>query len=299
MGRGSGEGTSHLYTMTRDDLRAGRSPALVARCASRSARPAAVQDQRRLQEACSAGGGRKSQEFFSSSAGQWDRLRDDLFGERFHLAALAALADPRLGGRRPRLRNRSGQCGAGAVRRAGGRGRRVGGDAAGGARALGGADNVDLRRGELEALPIDDARLDVATLMLVLHHVPEPAGRWQKWRASSSRAAVCCWSTCCRTNARATASRWAMSGSVSLTNRCGGCWPTPASRYQNRAARRRTPRRRDPGSSSATARRQGGRRASRAFESTFNAKEMIRMATVTEKLHAFAAARLPAGNRSR
>src|SRR5262249_39117069 len=34
--------------------------------------------------------------------------------------------------------------------------------------------NVDLRRGDLEALPIDDARLDAATLMLVLHHVPEP-----------------------------------------------------------------------------------------------------------------------------
>src|SRR5436190_789989 len=35
-------------------------------------------------------------------------------------------------------------------------------------------DNVDLRRGELESLPIDDARLDAATMMLVLHHVPEP-----------------------------------------------------------------------------------------------------------------------------
>src|SRR5206468_8083595 len=35
-------------------------------------------------------------------------------------------------------------------------------------------DNIDLRRGELEALPIDDARLDVATLMMVLHHVPDP-----------------------------------------------------------------------------------------------------------------------------
>jgi ArsR family transcriptional regulator len=39
---------------------------------------------------------------------------------------------------------------------------------------LQGFDNVDLRRGELESLPIDDARLDAATLMLVLHHVPEP-----------------------------------------------------------------------------------------------------------------------------
>ncbi len=35
-------------------------------------------------------------------------------------------------------------------------------------------DNIDLRRGELESLPIDAARLDAATLMLVLHHVPEP-----------------------------------------------------------------------------------------------------------------------------
>ena len=54
--------------------------------------PAAAQDQRRLQAAL-AERRTKSQEFFSSSAGQWDRLRDELFGDRFHLAALAALAD--------------------------------------------------------------------------------------------------------------------------------------------------------------------------------------------------------------
>ena len=35
-------------------------------------------------------------------------------------------------------------------------------------------ENIELRRGEIEALPIDDARLDAATLMLVLHHVPQP-----------------------------------------------------------------------------------------------------------------------------
>jgi ArsR family transcriptional regulator len=40
---------------------------------------------------------------------------------------------------------------------------------------LQGLSNVDLRRGELEALPIDDARLDAAVMMLVLHHVPEPS----------------------------------------------------------------------------------------------------------------------------
>ena len=35
--------------------------------------------------------------------------------------------------------------------------------------------NVEVRRGELEALPIEDATLDAATLMLVLHHTPDPA----------------------------------------------------------------------------------------------------------------------------
>ena len=34
--------------------------------------------------------------------------------------------------------------------------------------------NVDIRRGELEALPIADEELDVAIMMLVLHHVPDP-----------------------------------------------------------------------------------------------------------------------------
>ncbi len=34
--------------------------------------------------------------------------------------------------------------------------------------------NVDVRRGELEALPIADEELDAATLLLVLHHVPDP-----------------------------------------------------------------------------------------------------------------------------
>ena len=32
-----------------------------------------------------------------------------------------------------------------------------------------------MRRGELEALPIQDGALDAATLLLVLHHLPDPA----------------------------------------------------------------------------------------------------------------------------
>src|SRR5690606_18961602 len=41
-------------------------------------------------------------------------------------------------------------------------------------RRLAGAGNVELRRGDLEALPIEDADLDAATLTLVLPYLPEP-----------------------------------------------------------------------------------------------------------------------------
>jgi ArsR family transcriptional regulator len=167
------EGTSHLYTMTRDDLdpSARRLWLLVREQVGSS--PAAAQDQRRLQ-ATLAERRTKSQEFFSSSAGQWDRLRDDLFGDRFHLAALAALAESSwtvgdLG------------CGTGQVSAALAPfvAHVVAVDASAAMlqaakKRLSRFDNVELRRGELEGLPIDDGRLDAATSMLVLHHVPEP-----------------------------------------------------------------------------------------------------------------------------
>jgi ArsR family transcriptional regulator len=40
---------------------------------------------------------------------------------------------------------------------------------------LGEAGNVELRRGALERLPLEDGCLDAAVLALVLHHVPDPA----------------------------------------------------------------------------------------------------------------------------
>src|SRR4029453_16318259 len=42
-------------------------------------------------------------------------------------------------------------------------------------RRLSSVENVELRRGSLEALPIDDSAVDVALMGLVLHHVPDPA----------------------------------------------------------------------------------------------------------------------------
>jgi ubiquinone/menaquinone biosynthesis C-methylase UbiE/DNA-binding transcriptional ArsR family regulator len=135
--------------------------------------PAAAQDGQRLRAALTLRR-TKSQEFFSSAAGQWDRLRDETFGDRFHLAALAAFADP--GWTVGDLGCGTGQVSAALapfVARVVG----VDGSAAmlqSAKRRLAGFNNVDLRRGDLEALPVDDGRLDAATLMLVLHHVPEP-----------------------------------------------------------------------------------------------------------------------------
>jgi ubiquinone/menaquinone biosynthesis C-methylase UbiE/DNA-binding transcriptional ArsR family regulator len=167
------EGTSHIYTMTRDELDgAARRLWLLVR-EQVGPTPAAAEDQRRLQIALSERR-TKSQEFFSSSAGQWDRLRDELFGDRVHLTALAALADT------DSVAGDLG-CGTGQVSAALAPfvARVIAVDASAAMlqaakRRLAAFDNIDLRRGELEALPIDDGELDLATLMLVLHHVPEP-----------------------------------------------------------------------------------------------------------------------------
>ncbi len=170
------DGTSHLYTMTRDELDAParRLWSLVRDQVGPS--PAGSHDERRLQ-ATLADRRTKSQEFFSSSAGQWDRLRDELYGERFHLGALAALAqgDWVLGDL---------GCGTGetSATLAPFVSHIIAVDTSAAMlqaarKRLQPFDNVDLRRGDLEALPIDDARLDAATLMLVLHYVPEPDTR--------------------------------------------------------------------------------------------------------------------------
>jgi ArsR family transcriptional regulator len=167
------EGTSHLYTITRDELDGSARRLWLLVREQVGPTPAAAQDQRRLQAAL-AERRTKSQEFFSSSAGQWDRVRDDLFGDRFHLSALAAFAE------RDWVVGDLG-CGTGQVSAALApfvtRVVAVDGSAAmlqAAKKRLQGCDNIDLRRGDLESLPIDDGRLDAATLMLVLHHVPEP-----------------------------------------------------------------------------------------------------------------------------
>ena len=116
----------------------------------------------------------KSQEFFSSAAGQWDALRTELFGKRADLGALLGLVDEEwtvgdLG------------CGTGQMSEALAPfvHQVVAIDAsrpmlAAAKKRLVNAPNVQLRHGVLEALPIDDGELDAAVLFLVLHYVVDP-----------------------------------------------------------------------------------------------------------------------------
>ncbi len=117
----------------------------------------------------------RSQAFFASSAGQWDRVRTELFGARTELFALVGLldADATVGDL---------GCGTGQLAEvvAPFVGQVIAVDESAAmlkaARArLEAHANVELRSGSLEALPVADGVLDVAVLSLVLHYVADPA----------------------------------------------------------------------------------------------------------------------------
>ncbi len=173
------DGTSRYYTLALDerDAHTRRLWSLLREQIATTA--GADQDVRRLKGVL----GRrqsKSEEFFASAAGQWDRLRRELFGAASPLHALPALIDSRwtvgdLG------------CGTGETSAALAPfvAQTVAVDRSGemlqaARRRLRGLANVDVRRGELEALPIADGALDAAIMMLVLHHVPDPGAVLQE-----------------------------------------------------------------------------------------------------------------------
>jgi ArsR family transcriptional regulator len=168
------DGTSRLYRLALDGLEpaARRLWALVREQTALS--PAAAQDDRRLATILAERRSR-SQAFFSSTAGQWDRVRREMYGDRFHLQALAALLDD--GWTVGDLACGTGQLAealAPFVRNV------VAVDSSremlkAARQRLATLENVELRRGELEALPVDDGSLDAAVLCLALHHVAEPA----------------------------------------------------------------------------------------------------------------------------
>lgn len=168
------DGTSRLYSMPVEEL----DPASVELWRVVKAQlqpvPAVAQDRIRLSRVL-ADRRAESAAFFSRAAGEWDALRDDLYGTTFHLEAMLAALDPSwvvadLG------------CGTGRtaaalapfVRQV------IAVDASAemlraARERLGAVANVDVRDGALEAVPVADASVDLALLVLVLHHLGDPA----------------------------------------------------------------------------------------------------------------------------
>jgi ArsR family transcriptional regulator len=167
------DGTHRLYHATLDELDSAAQQLWRLTREQVEASASAQQDVLRLAGVLAERRSR-SQEYFAGAAGQWDRVRDELFGQRAYLLGLLGLLDPLdvvadLG------------CGTGAVAELlaplahkviavddsaamlkAARGR------------LKSHGNVQVRRGELEALPLPDQSVDVATLILVLHHIADP-----------------------------------------------------------------------------------------------------------------------------
>lgn len=133
----------------------------------------AGQDDERLKRILSERQAR-SQAFFSSAAGQWEKMREDLYGKHLELAALPALLEEEwviadlgcgtgqaAGALAPFVKrviavDKSAQMLKAARQR------------------LKPLTNVEIRKGSLESLPIEDNRLDAAIISLVLHHLPAP-----------------------------------------------------------------------------------------------------------------------------
>ena len=200
---------AQIWQLTRTQLagRAGRRPGLPAGW-----------------RACWPSASRTSQQFFATTAGEWDRLREELFGGQFSWQALLGLlpADWVVGDL---------GCGTGATLAALAPhvGRVIGVDGSDEMLASARARVKDLlerrpqarharsaaARGRLARCRGDDARACTTC--------PRPRARSPRPRACSSPAAGCSSSTCCRTSARTTGSGWAMSGSGSPTSRCGAC----------------------------------------------------------------------------
>jgi ubiquinone/menaquinone biosynthesis C-methylase UbiE/DNA-binding transcriptional ArsR family regulator len=167
------EGTSRHYRIAADSLDSGTRRLWHVVRDELMHTSAAEQDARRAQ-AVLAARRTKSQQFFSTSAGQWDRVRLELFGRPADIALLGLLdagwkvAD--LG------------CGTGAITQslAPFVERVIAVDEssamlAAAKKRLHGVENVEIRNGRLEALPLADEEVDVALLFLVLHYAPDPA----------------------------------------------------------------------------------------------------------------------------
>lgn len=172
-----GEGTSRFYSMVQSRLDPATKRLWHVVREPVSAAPGAAHDTRRLEGVLAqrvAARRSRSQDFFSTSHGEWDEMRAEMIGKRTDLLALLDLLDERwvvgdLG------------CGAGHVSEllAPCVARVIAVDESGpmlsaARERLEKFPSVELRAGAVEDLPIDNGELDIALLFLVAHFVAEP-----------------------------------------------------------------------------------------------------------------------------
>ena len=200
------QGTTHLYRTLLDELEpAARKLWIVAREQTDSW-ATGRQDQLRLQRLLDQREVDRDT-FFAGAASEWDRLRRELYGERFSTAALLALlpgdyvvADLGCGTGiltvelAPHVKQVIGVDGSAAMLKAA-------------KKRAGLFENVDLRKGDLALLPIETATCDAALLVLALTTCPNPRPRLRKCRASSNPAVAAWSSICSRTTAKSSAGR--------------------------------------------------------------------------------------------
>lgn len=168
------EGTRRLYSLPGEELSPAARRLWSLTRDQVGASSDARQDARRLERVL---GQRRSasRRFFATAAGRWDRMRDELFGSRFYILSLLGLLPEELA-----VADLG--CGTGPLSEAlapfVAKVYAVDGvepmlDAA--RERLAPYPNVEVLQGELEALPLGERLVDVATLILVLHHLPDPA----------------------------------------------------------------------------------------------------------------------------
>jgi ubiquinone/menaquinone biosynthesis C-methylase UbiE/DNA-binding transcriptional ArsR family regulator len=167
------DGTSNLYRMASEKDAATKKLWNAVRDEA-AALPGAQRDAERVRGVLAARH-TTSQKFFASGAGQWDRLRAELVGERAELLSLLGLLDSSwtvadLG------------CGTGQLVEALAPfvTRVIGVDESpvmlrAAKTRLASHKNVELRQGALESLPLEQKEADCAILSLVLQYIAEPS----------------------------------------------------------------------------------------------------------------------------
>ena len=170
---GRREGTSNWYRMNSSDMPTHQKK--LWGVAKNFCLPESISDQddARLEQVLD-GRRSKTQSFFSSAAGRWDRLRSELFGSRLDAWAIAAALN------RSAIVGDLG-CGTGTISQtlAPWVHRVIAVDASAAMiqsarKRLKDVENVEILKGELTTLPIDDRTLDIAMMGLVLPYLAEP-----------------------------------------------------------------------------------------------------------------------------